>query len=33
MIVSWETFVYIFDEQYVSAMAKAGKESELARLE
>ncbi|XP_020271996.1 uncharacterized protein LOC109847164 [Asparagus officinalis] len=33
MTVSWETFIYLFDEQYVSAAVKAEKELELARLE
>ena len=33
MMVSWETVIYLFDEQYVSAAVKVGKELELARLE
>ncbi|XP_020270953.1 uncharacterized protein LOC109846140 [Asparagus officinalis] len=33
MTITWEDFIYFFDEQYVSSTTKSGKELELARLE
>ena len=33
MTLTWEDFVYFFDEQYISSAARAGKELELSKLE
>ncbi|XP_020262818.1 uncharacterized protein LOC109838804 [Asparagus officinalis] len=33
MALTWEDFVYFFDEQYISSTARAGKELELSKLE
>ncbi|XP_020250079.1 uncharacterized protein LOC109827483 [Asparagus officinalis] len=33
MALTWEDFVYFFDEQYISSAAQAGKELELSKLE
>ncbi|XP_020246900.1 uncharacterized protein LOC109824675 [Asparagus officinalis] len=32
MTLTWEDFVYFFNEQYISPVARAGKELELSRL-
>ncbi|XP_020250680.1 uncharacterized protein LOC109828054 [Asparagus officinalis] len=32
MTLTWEDFVYVFDEQYISFATRAGKELELSRL-
>ena len=33
MTLTWEDFIYFFDENYISSMAKARREAKLSRLE